>query len=473
MTQIPILNGIYTDENSDFRVSYPHNLVPVPVEHGISKGYLRPADGIVALGDPGPGICRGGINWNGVCYRVMGNSLVKVSADGTISSSYGTIVGTGPVTMDYSFDYLSISGGGAMYLFNGAALAQITDVDLGTSIDHIWVDGYFMSTDGVNLVVTELADPFSVLPTKYGSSEADPDPVLAILKLRNEPYAVNRYTIEVFDNIGGNNFPFQRIEGAQINRGAIGTHACCLYLDNIAFVGGGRTQNGPEGISVWLASSAGSVRIATREIDDILATYTDEVLSEILIEARVHSGHQHLLIHLPDKTLVYDGAASEVIGQPVWFTLGSAATPDGEYRARHFVRVYNQWSVADSQSGQLGFISRALSSQWGSHVAWQFGTVILYNKGYGALVHELELVSLTGRAVLDDDPTIQTQYSSDGETWSMPRFISAGKRGERTKRLVWLQQGPLRHWRIQRFQGDSRAHMSMARLEARLEALSV
>jgi hypothetical protein len=31
---------------------------------------------------------------------------------------------------------------------------------------------------------------------KYGSSEVDPDPVKALLKVRNEVYALNRHTIE-------------------------------------------------------------------------------------------------------------------------------------------------------------------------------------------------------------------------------------------------------------------------------------
>ena len=40
--QIPILDGIYTDNNSDFRTAYPVNLIPVPKGQGISAGYLRP-----------------------------------------------------------------------------------------------------------------------------------------------------------------------------------------------------------------------------------------------------------------------------------------------------------------------------------------------------------------------------------------------------------------------------------------------
>ena len=49
--QIPILDGIYTDNNSDFRTAYPVNLIPVPKGQGISAGYLRPAEGINHVAD--------------------------------------------------------------------------------------------------------------------------------------------------------------------------------------------------------------------------------------------------------------------------------------------------------------------------------------------------------------------------------------------------------------------------------------
>ena len=45
--RIPVLNGIYTDESSNFRTAYPRNLIPVPKQNGISEGYLKPADGIL------------------------------------------------------------------------------------------------------------------------------------------------------------------------------------------------------------------------------------------------------------------------------------------------------------------------------------------------------------------------------------------------------------------------------------------
>jgi len=465
--QIPILNGIYTDNGPDIRTSYPVNLVPVPKKSGISNGFLRPGDGLVANGT-GPGIDRGGINWNGVCYRVMGTKLVTVASNGTV-----TVLGDvgGPVntlvTMDYSFDRLAIASGGRLYYWNGT-LTQVTDPDLGLVLDVVWVDGYFMTTDGEFLVVTELTDPTQVNPLKYGSSEVDPDPVVALLKLRNEVYALNRNTIEVFDNVGGDFFPFQRIDGAQIQKGVLGTFACCVYLETVAFLGSGRNEQP----GIYLGANAQAQKISTQEIDQILIGYTEAQLSLVKLEARNDKSHQHLYVHLPDRTIVYDAAASEALGEQVWFTLTTSQVGFSQYRARNLVWAYDKWLVGDPQSSTIGYLVDDIGSHWGQIVRWEFGTLIAYNEGNGAIFNELELVALTGRVALGVDPIISTSYSVDGLAWSQDRPIRVGTTGSTKKRLAWFQQGHMLNWRIQRFRGDTQAHLSFARLEAQIEALA-
>jgi hypothetical protein len=464
--QIPVLNGVYTDSKADFRTSYPVNLVPVAQEQGISSGYLRPAEGLVQNGT-GPGVNRGGINWDGVLYRVMDEFFVSVAEDGTVTT-IGSIGGTGRVTFAYSFDLLAIASGNQLWYYDGSVLSQVTDPDLGDVVDLIWIDGYFMTTDGEFLVVTELNNPFAVDPLKYGSSEADPDPVKALVKIRNEAYALNRYTTEVFDNIGSSGFPFQRIEGAQIMKGTFSAQTACEFLDAVAMIGSGFG----EAPSVWLASNGQAVKIASRETDLILGDYTEEQLATSFIEKRVDQGQQWLVMHLPDRTLVYDAATSQQLGQPVWFNLSSTLTYGGQWRASDLVWCYSRWNTADTQSAAVGYLDPFTAYHWGNPIGWEFATTIIYNEGRGALIHELELVALTGRQALGASPWISTEYTVDGVTWSQARIISAGQIGNRTKRLLWLQQGNMRHWRAQRFRGTSDAYMSFARLEARIEALN-
>lgn len=467
MAQIPILNGVYTDQSPDFRVAYPVNLVPVPMNNGISAGYLRPADGLVEYCECYEGIDRGGIEWEGKCYRVRGTSLIRVESDNT-TTLLGDVGLGGQVTFDYSFDYLAIASGGRLYYWDGTTLAQVTDPDLGTVVDFCWVDGYFLTTDGEFLIVTELNDPFAVNPLKYGSSEIDPDPVKAILKLRNEVYALNRNTIEVFDNVGGEFFPFQRVNGAQIQKGVIGTHACCVFAESIAFLGSGRN----EPPSIYIGGNSNASMISTREINQLLLEYTEDELSTVVMESRVDQSHIWLYVHLPDRTIVYDGAASQALGVPIWFTLTSALQGYSKYRARNMVWCYNQWIFGDPTSPKIGTFDDSISSAYGDTVRWEFGTTIIYNEGRGAIINNLELVALTGSVAFLKNPTINTSYSVDGINWSQDKFISVGKLGDRAKRLVWWQQGHMRNWRIQRFMGTTDAHLSFARLEASIEPLA-
>lgn len=465
--QIQILSGIYADTTPELRTAYPVNMVPVPKQSGISNGFLRPGDGIVANGT-GPGIDRGGVNWNGVCYRVMGTKLVKVASNGAVTV-LGDVGGSvdNLVSFDYSFDRLAIASAGRLYYWNGT-LTQVTDPDIGTVLDVVWVDGYFMTTDGEFIVVTELNDPTQVNPLKYGSSEVDPDPVVALLKLRNEIYALNRNTIEVFDNVGGELFPFQRIDGAQVQKGCLGTQACCVYLERIAFLGGGRN----EAPGIYIGAAATTQKISTQEIDNLLLTYTEAQLTQVKLEARNDKNHQHLYVHLPDRTMVYDASASEALGDQVWFTLTTTVVGFAQYRARNMVWAYDKWLVGDPQSNSIGYLVQNTGHHWGQQVRWEFGTIIAYNEGNGAIFNRLELVSLTGSVALGKNPKISTSYSVNGLAWSQDKSISVGTTGNTAKRLAWFQQGHMRNWRIQRFRGDSDAHISFIRLEAQIEPLA-
>jgi hypothetical protein len=170
--------------------------------------------------------------------------------------------------------------------------------------------------------------------------------------------------------------------------------------------------------------------------------------------------------------LVFDAAASQELGQPVWFLLTSSLVGFSKFRAQNFVWCYDRWLVGDPVTSNVGYFVNNVSTHYGMKVRWEFATTIIYNEGRGAIVTNLELVGLTGSVAFGLDPTINTSYSTDGQNWSQQKIIKAGKLGERAKRLVWFQQGWMRNWRIQRFQGTSDAHIAVARLEAQIEPLA-
>jgi hypothetical protein len=466
--QVPILNGITTDGAPDFRAAYPRNMVPVPKAQGISGGYLRPAEGLVQWSTATPGADRGGIEWNGAMYRVCGTSLVRFDATGA-QTVLGTIPGADPVAMDYGFDRLAIAASGSLFYLTGSTLAQVTDPDLGQALDVVWVDGYYMTHDGTNIVVTELLDPGSVSPLRYGSSEGEPDRIVALRKLRREVHVINRLSIEVFQNVGGSGFPFQVLPGAQTQRGAVGPRAVCVFEEALAFVGSGRKES----VGVYLASGGTTIPLSTREVERTLADYTEEQLQGVIVETRALEAHRFLYIHLPDQTLVYDAPASAAAGEPVWHVLTSGNAALTKYRARNFVFAFDRWIGGDPDAARLCELTRDVSSHYGAVVGWDFSTVVLYAEGNAGQVHEIELVALPGRVPLGVAPSVWTSYSEDGRVWSQERPISAGRQGDTLRRLRWAQQGPINHWRVQRFRGTSDAHLAAVRLEVDIEALNV
>src|SRR5690349_19453702 len=195
--RIGLLSGITAATTGELGVSYPVNLEVVPVDNKIAKAQFMPTAGTVAFGaSAGPGSDRGGVYWNSLLYRVMGSKLVSVAPDGAIAVLGDVGNDDLPVGFDYSFDRLGIRSAKKLFYWNGVALSQVTDADLGNVVDMLWVDGYFMTTDGLHVVVTDLSEPTSVQPLRYGSAEEDPDPVTGLLKLRGEVAVLGRHTIQ-------------------------------------------------------------------------------------------------------------------------------------------------------------------------------------------------------------------------------------------------------------------------------------
>jgi hypothetical protein len=463
VTQISILKGIYTDEKVNFLASYPVNMDPIIGENGISKGYLRTSAGIVTVAS-GLGADRGAMVWDNFLFRVMGTKLYSIVANTPVE--LGTVGGAGPVSMDYSFDRLAIASAGVLYYWNGVTLDPVTDPDIGTVLDVVYIDGYYMTTDGENLVVTELNDPFAVNPIKYGSSEAQPDPVVGLMVVRDEVYAVNTNTIENFQNVGGTGFPFQANPAGLIPKGAVGTHAMAYFLDTFAFVGSGRG----EALSVYIAGEGSTTNISTPTIDAMIAA--DGAQTQIEVEAIQERGEQKLLIHLQDRTLVYYHQATRAAETPVWTILRGGVQADQPYPGRHFVYSSSAW-YCGSQAGEIGYLDDVVKTQFGDETGCQFDTAFLFNEGRGAILKVVELVGLPGRTATTSSPTAMLSWTVDGQTYSQERAVSIGNQGQRNKRMQWRPKVRFPNYLGMRFRLPSSAIVSFARLDVEAEPLNV
>jgi hypothetical protein len=461
--RIPLISGIITDNTAEFLTSYPRNLEVVPVDNKIASAQFRATSGAIPL-STGPGICRGAINWNDVVYAVFGTKLCSVAADGT-ATVLGDVGGSGPVTLDYSFDRLIIRSGTNLFYWSPTlGLIQVTDTDLGPVVDCLWIDGYTMTTDGNYVITTELNDPTSVLPLKYGSAEEDPGPITGLIKARDEAYVCKRYIIEVFDNVGGTGFPFSVIKEAMIPVGCVGAMAKCMFSDSFAFCGGARN----EAIGIYIAGAGSANRISTRAIDDELAKVADP--SQIVLEARTYREERRLLVHLPAKTLVFQLNASKALGQNVWYEAQSGR--GNPYRLRYAVKAYGKFLVGDAQSGAIGELSDTVQTHFGEVAEWQFDVGPVYNAGKGGIINSLELMGLPGRAPYGSTGSIFLSITRDGQNFSTERALTAPATGQTRSRMVWRPRCNFRTWFGARFRGYGAFMPGFAALEAQLTGLN-
>ncbi len=463
--KIPIIKGTYAHyKNANYGVAYPINMRPIVLDTGISQGYLKPISGIVKIGT-GPGRSRGAIVWKGVHYRVMGDTFCKVLKNGE-THAVGYLEDDGkPVSMAYSIDKLAIASAKKLYYFDMHTVYEDVNTERKEVLDVVWIDGYFMTTDGKYLVVNNLSGDQNVNVLNYGDSEIDPDPIVALVKLKNEIYAVNRYTIEVFDNTGTSGFPFSRIESAQIGWGALGTHCVTVYESTVTFLGSGVGESP----GIFMATAGTISRISTQEIDDMLSNYSEEQLSEVVLETVTYKSQALLWVRLPDKTLVFDLGTSKNVKEHTWYIMNSG---EGRpFRGIDIIWCYDTWQVGDLESSDLGVLSEEVGSHFERVVKWEFSTKVIYNNSKGAIVNSLELVGLPGRVAFGTSPVIDTSYSLDGVMWSQKRSVGIGYRGDRLKRIVWRKQGSFRNFRIQKFSGDSDAYLAVSCIEAELEGL--
>lgn len=474
--EIPILQGVYADGKSlDIRYALPKNLYPVAKSTGAGEGYFRQSEGAI--------LCLGELEayngstsvilkkdvavlvWKDRMYRLMldengGGWLVILKEGEKLLEKVQAIpiphgVSEQNSRMDYSWDNLIISTNNHLYYYNADdGLREVTDQSVGDVKDAIFVDGYTMFTDGEFMVVTELNDPMAINPLKYGSSEADPDPIIQLHRVRGEVYALNRYTIEVFQNVGGDNYPFQRVDGALCMKGVYNHGASTTVGEQLVFVGSGKG----EALGFYAYNNGIAQKLSTNDIDRWL---DDHKNAPFHVESRVFSGHKFVYIHaqeqertivrdkyhdniiekVPAGTVVIDIAASEEMQRPVWIELTSQKPLDKEedlsffrvgtldkverhapYMFYNFAEFAGKWIAAQreeysSYTGAAFFVMNEDDPRIVTHegilehtfrmqyrdVWWEFSTPMIYLGGNGAIVNSLELIGIVGRAGEDEE----------------------------------------------------------------------
>jgi len=500
--EFPVAGGFYEDASKPIASQECVNWIPqVPQTNALSPAQLIGTPGITQFAIAGEPFSRGSHVMNGIAYAVTGNLLYRVNSDGS-TDSLGTIAGNVKVSIDDNGVQMCIVvPGSTAYIYSVAGgLVTITDLNftttLGPSQQVVFVDGYFVhfnnnsaaSTSPI-FFVSNLKNGTVYNALDFGTAEADPDDITGIHVSRNQLYIGGGQTIEPFANIGGADFPFQRISGGVVPKGVKAKFSMVEFDDSYAFVGGGLNEQP----SVWRFTGSSGQKISTAAIDNIIQSLTDAEQQDIFCTVYGENGGFFLNVHAGKRVLTFDSAASALSGSPKWHERKSkdADGNDTVWRVNGIIKAYGKTLVTDAQSGQIGVLDRDIYTEYDTDITRTFTVIPFQAEGENITVAELELTCESGvglepkeqsvfpiqfpytfgdDSLLDSsNPQMTRSYSDDGGiTFGNETSRALGKQGERNKRQIWRRDGQLKRYRVYRFSMSDPVKPVVIKLEADL-----
>lgn len=437
---IPISLGDKTGDNADYRDQLPENLVIVPKQIKGDDAYLLTHPGLTEFAT-GQGVDRGAIynSRQGAHYRVSGNNFIKVNSDGS-TSIIGVTSGASQASLDYSFQTQGILSDGSFWLYDGVTLYAYSDPDLGVPIDFCWINGVYFFVDGENLYHTEAANEFAIEADTFATSEFSPDRTVGVLKnQQNQVVVFNRFSTEWFRDTGAaTGFRFLRIEGKAVKIGIVGTHCKC-ELDGQVFVLGSRKEETP---SIHAISGGTERTVASREIDQILESYTEAELSTAVLEARVERRNKYLIVTLPNHTLLYNHTVAQRGSiQRAWSILKSDlnSTP---WRALN--GIYDpdasKWIYGDRNDSSIGYLDTEMFSQYGEQQECVFYTPTIKLESFS--IDSVEIETTPGRASEEMNAFLSMSYN--GVTYGQETTMSVSTQSGYNLRMMLYRLGYIR-----------------------------
>jgi hypothetical protein len=474
--QIEIASGFYESESLPLSSQRCINWRPVvPQANALNQRALFDVWGLSTLTTSGAtisGINRGSTVVNGVPYFVNETKLYSMTSANVVTD-HGTINGAGRVSLASNEDWLVIVVPGVTgYAFevSTSTLTEITDIDFRVSDTVSFKDGYFIftSTDGTAFFISNLNQPLVFDALDFGSADVRPDKIIASHVNRNELFVLGEETIELFQNVGGSGFPFQRVQGGNINKGLRAKFGIVDFDNTFVFLGGAKDEL----TAVWRYGQVPQ-KISTSAIDVAIQEYTEEEISNAFAFTYAHGGNYFAAFtftstRIPSRTLVYDATTSALTGRDTWHERQSGITDD-KWRVNSLVTAYGKIIVADSVDGRLGLMEKDVHTEYGNVIKRQRASMPYDADRFPTVLSKMVLTMESGVGTASLDPQIVMDYSDNGgRSWANPQMRSYGKIGRYETLPTWRRMGQVPRDRVLRFTTTEAVRSNLLRLDVEI-----
>ena len=332
MIPIPFASQSYENRSLPVSAQRCFNLYPEIVTEGKSQLVLHGTPGTTLFGT-GEGKVRGMHVFNGVLYAVTGITLCSFDSSGN-AISIGTINGTDFVRMADNGTQMAITTGGEGYVYDGT-LSQISDVDFPAANFVDFINQRMIYDSQFGFTYTELDAAQTMEGTVNGTGS--PDQCISILVDHLEQWMFGEHSIEIFYNSGDATTPFERLQGAFIERGC-GAKYTPAKMDNSVYWLG-------DDFAFYRAEGYTPMRISTPAIEHEIGLYSRK--DDAFAFTYTMEGHTFYQVTFPtaNKTWVYDAATQR------WHERGHYTA--GRHIANCYVYAYGKHLIGDFRNGNI------------------------------------------------------------------------------------------------------------------------
>lgn len=430
---LPISIESYNGASAMVSSSRCVNWIPTVAESkALSSQYLQQQYGLREILNI-PGTFRGAITIGVNIYVIYDTAVMRIRPDNVLDN-LGAITGNNRVSLATNGSKLVIVADLDSFVLDidTDTLTQITDIDFLPSNRVTFKDGYFIfsARDGTKFFTSALNDPLSYNALDFGSAELSPDDIVGVHVNRNELFVLGGETIEVFQNIGGAGFPFQRIPGANIQKGVYAVNSVIEFDNTFCFIGGGFNEQA----SIWKVATSSSVsKISTNAIDYRLQKATSAELSSAFAMTYQINGQFILIFKIGNDVLCYNKTASNLTGRNIWFEL--------DWMLSGIVRRGIE-TVGFNAVDKIGVMERSALKYFDEPINREVISKPFYGDGLPTFEGEFELLAETGLVTDNSQPVIRYSYSDDGgKTFSSEVQRGIAFKGGYERRVVWRRQG--------------------------------
>jgi len=471
--RLQIASGFYESESLPLSSQRCINWRPVVTESkdALNTRALLDVPGISLFAEL-DGANRGSHKMSGSAYFINGERLYEVLRSG-VSIDRGEIRGGNRVSTADNGRYLVIvSPGYASYVFDNTnnTLETITDRDFRAASTVRFKDGYFLfsASAGDVFFSSRLNEPTRYDALDYAAAEISPDYIVALHINHNELFVLGEETCEIFQNVGGVGFPFQRIDGANIQKGCHAPASVVEFDNTFLFVGGGLNERS----AVWrMSGSSSAVKISTAAIDHAIQQFSEQEIKDSFAWTYSQDGNffaGFTFSGSAGKTFVYDATASALSGEPTWHERQSGER-DAEWRVSSVMMAYDKILVGDLQSGKIGVLDADVKTEYGNPIFRQRSSKPFSGDGMPVFAGELALTMESGVGS-DIEPIVRLDWSDDGgRTFGSELQRGFGKVGEYESIPIWRRLGRFPRERVIRFTTTAPVTCNILKLEAEID----